>query len=115
MADYDADDKDFDSEQVKNLAEKAMKQLVDGQDAVVYQREKVNQWCQQIIDFLIKELAKLDKPFKYAVTCIIQERNGSGIQTAATAFWQSDTDGLISVQMNPPTFICIVTVFALAI
>ena len=45
----------------------------------VYQREKVNQWTQQIIENCIKELAKLNKPTKYIVTCIIQQNNGAGL------------------------------------
>ena len=82
-------------------------------------------WCGQIIDHCIKELAKLNKKVKYAVTCIIMQRNGAGLQTAgklfiinsyflnliAGAFWQRDADGLISVQMQTATFDCVVTIF----
>lgn len=52
------------------------------------------------------------KNFKYVVTCIIQQNNGAGIQSAATAYWDTKTDGLISVMLNQPTYVCIVTVFA---
>ena len=45
----------------------------------------------------MKDLAKLGKPFKYAVTAIITQNNGAGLQSAATAYWESKTDGLISV------------------
>ena len=49
---------------------------------VTYSKEKVNDWCRLIIDQCIKELAKLNKPFKYAVTCIITQNNGCGLHTA---------------------------------
>ena len=74
-----------------------------------------NQWCQQIIDSCIKDLTKLGKMFKYVVTCIILENNGTGLQTAATACWDTKSDGLISVQYGNNTFFCIVTIYAVAI
>ena len=81
------------------ISEQAVNQVI-GNVNNVYQRDKVNQWSQQIIEIIIKELAKLSKLFKYVVTCIIQQNNGAGIQSAATAFWDTKTDGLISVQLN---------------
>ena len=75
----------------------------------------MNDWCRQIIDGVIKELAKLGKMFKYTVTCIITQNNGCGLHTAATAFWETKKDGLISVQLGSQTFYAIVTIFALAI
>jgi hypothetical protein len=46
---------------------------------------------------VVIELAKLQKPFKYAVTCIIAENKGTVLHTAATAYWETKKDGLISV------------------
>ena len=43
------------------------------------------------------------------------QNNGSGLQTAATAFWETKKDGLISVQYGNNTFFAIVTIFAMAI
>ena len=86
-----------------------------GNESMVYLKEKVNDWCRQIIDGCVRELAKLNKPFKYAVTCIITQNNGCGLHTAATAFWETKKDGLISVQLGSSTFFCIVTIFAMAI
>ena len=116
MENYD-DDKDFDNEQVQAIASAAVESVVKGkgQEEVVYQPDKVNHWCQQIIDCCIKDLAKLGKEFKYAVTCIILQNNGTGLQTAATAYWDIKSDGLISVQYGNQTFFCIVTIYAMAI
>ena len=69
MAEFE-DDQDFNSEQVQKIAENAL-QAVIGSNNLTYNREKVNQWTQQIIEQCIKELAKLNKQFKYMVTCII--------------------------------------------
>ena len=69
MAEFE-DDQDFNSEQVQKIAENAL-QAVIGSNNLTYNLEKVNQWTQQIIEQCIKELAKLNKQFKYMVTCII--------------------------------------------
>ena len=67
----DEDDGEFNSEQVQAIAENAVNTVI-GSETIEYQREKVNQWSQQIIEGCIKDLAKLQKEFKYVVTCIIQ-------------------------------------------
>ena len=69
MADFE-DENEFNSEDVQRIAEEAVNNVI-GSDQIEYQREKVNQWSQQIIESCIKDLAKLNKKFKYVVTCII--------------------------------------------
>ena len=83
-----------------------------GADNVVFEPSKVNQWCQEITDAVVVDLARLGKPFKYAVTCIIAENKGAVIHTAATAYWETKKDGLISVQLGSDAFYCIVTIFS---
>ena len=48
----------------------------------LYQRDKANAWCGQISEATVKGLSKLNKPFKYVVTVVIQQNTGAGIQTA---------------------------------
>ena len=69
MADFE-DENEFNSEDVQRIAEEAVNNVI-GSDQIEYQREKVNQWSQQIMESCIKDLAKLNKKFKYVVTCII--------------------------------------------
>tara|TARA_B110000285_G_C14844903_1_gene477120 strand:+ start:54 stop:272 length:219 start_codon:yes stop_codon:yes gene_type:complete len=71
MEGYDEGDEEFSSEEVQKIAQNAVELVVKGDSSIAYQKDKVNQWCQQIIESCIKDLAKLNKPFKYAVTCII--------------------------------------------
>ena len=65
------DDQDFNSDEVKKIAQSAIEVVVKQDQNIAYQKDKVNQWCQQIIEACIKDLSKLEKPFKYVVTCII--------------------------------------------
>ena len=75
------EEKEFDNEQVQSIASQAVASVVKGKtdEEIPYQQDKVNHWCQQIIDACIKDLARLSKPFKYAVTCIILQNNGTGL------------------------------------
>ena len=110
------DDQEFNSEEVSKIAKAAMEMVCKADKDVPYQKDKVNTWCQNIVDSCIKELNKLNKPFKYAVTCIIMQDNGTGLQTAATAYWDHKNDGIISVQLaNEGLFSSIITIFAMAI
>ncbi|CEL98538.1 unnamed protein product [Vitrella brassicaformis CCMP3155] len=108
----DEGENEFVTEQVQEIAKHAINSTLTN---VTYTREKVNQWCQQIIDSCLKELSKLDKPFKYCVTCIIMQKNGAPLHTAATAFWDTKTDGLCCMQVGNDTMDCIVTIYAMQI
>lgn len=80
-----------------------------------FQTEKVNGWCQQIMVQCLKEFQKMNKPFKYILTCYIMQRAGSGYQTATTAYWDIETDGLISVTGEFQYLHCLLTVYAIHI
>lgn len=81
----------------------------------VYDRTKIGQWTQQIIENTLKELVKLNKPMKYVVTCVIQQNNGAGFQSVASAFWDIKNDGLISIKMDGAAVNLCCTVFAIQI
>uniref|UniRef100_A0A672P466 Dynein light chain Tctex-type 1-like n=1 Tax=Sinocyclocheilus grahami TaxID=75366 RepID=A0A672P466_SINGR len=68
-----------------------------------------------IVESSLRQLTKLGKPFKYMVTCIILQKNGAGLQTASSCFWDNSTDGSCTVRWENKTIYCIVSVFGLAI
>lgn len=47
----------------------------------IYNKEKANANINNLIDFVIRGLCKLNKPFKYSVTGLIMQNNGSGLNT----------------------------------
>ncbi|KAK5852904.1 hypothetical protein PBY51_006737 [Eleginops maclovinus] len=83
--------------------------------ANAYQHSRVNQWTTSVVEQCLSQLSKLGKPFKYIVTCIIMQKNGAGLQTASTCFWDNSTDGSCAVRWENKSMYCIVTVFGLAI
>ncbi|XP_056120303.1 dynein light chain Tctex-type 1-like isoform X2 [Rhinichthys klamathensis goyatoka] len=78
-----------------------------------YQHNKINQWMSNIVESSLSQLTKLGKPFKYIVMCIILQKNGAGLHTASSCFWDNTTDG--SFRWENKTIYCIVSVFGLAI
>lgn len=40
-------------------------------ESLYYSNAKSTNWCNQIIDHCIKNLIRLDKPYKYVVTCVM--------------------------------------------
>eukprot|EP00929_Paragymnodinium_shiwhaense_P009296 TRINITY_DN11341_c0_g1_i1.p1 TRINITY_DN11341_c0_g1~~TRINITY_DN11341_c0_g1_i1.p1 ORF type:complete len:111 (-),score=37.16 TRINITY_DN11341_c0_g1_i1:196-528(-) len=100
---------EFVSEQVNEIAKAAVTKTLG---SAAYSKDRVNGWCAQIIDECLKELAKLNKPFKYVVTCVIMQKSGTPLHTGLGLFWDTKTDGVICVQTGMDTMDCITTVFA---
>lgn len=44
---------------------------------VTYQHTKVPQWTSLVIEGCLKRLKDLNKPFKYIVTSVVMQRNGT--------------------------------------
>ncbi|CAO1406972.1 unnamed protein product [Diamesa serratosioi] len=102
-----------------------------------YQHDKVNTWTGQVVETCLSVLTKQQKPYKYIgkqmnsflqcteidyyyylkclVTAMIMQKNGAGLHTASSCFWNNDTDGSCTVRWENKTMYCIVSVFGLAI
>ena len=61
--------------------------------ALIFQHAKVNQWTNGVVESCLASLTKLQKPFKYIVTCVIMQKNGAGLHTASSCYWDNSTDG----------------------
>lgn len=59
----------------------------------MYNPKKVDDWTNQVTDNCLQGLQKLQKHFKYVVTCIIMQKNGAGLHTSAGMFWDTKKDG----------------------
>ncbi|XP_062324742.1 dynein light chain Tctex-type 1-like [Osmerus eperlanus] len=80
-----------------------------------YQQSRIHQWTSSIVETSLNQLSKLGKPFKYIVTCIILQKNGAGLHTASSCFWDSTMDGSCIVRWENKTTLCVVNVFGLAV
>nr|ALX72360.1 cell protein CPr5 [Odontobuthus doriae] len=97
---------------VSTIIKEAVEGIIAGN---AYQHSKVNQWTNSIVEQILGQLTKLNKPFKYIVTCIVMQKNGAGLHTASSCYWDDSTDGSCTVRWENKTVYCIVSVFGLAI
>lgn len=106
------DDVAFVSDEVNRIIKESIESSIGGN---VYQHNRVNQWTTSVMEQCLNQLSKLGKPFKYIVTCIIMQKNGAGLQTASTCFFDSATDGSCAIRWENKSMYCIVNVFGLGI
>ncbi|XP_046668962.1 dynein light chain Tctex-type 1 [Homalodisca vitripennis] len=99
-------------DEVSNIIKDAIEETIGGN---TYQQSKVNQWTSSVVDACLAALTKLQKPFKYIVTCTIMQKNGAGLHTASSCYWDNTTDGSCTVRWENKTMYCIVSVFGLSI
>eukprot|EP00026_Physarum_polycephalum_P023108 Phypoly_transcript_27847.p1 GENE.Phypoly_transcript_27847~~Phypoly_transcript_27847.p1 ORF type:complete len:110 (+),score=0.27 Phypoly_transcript_27847:125-454(+) len=76
-----------------------------------YQHNKVSQWTSNTVEQCLKRLTAQNKPFKYIVTCIIMQKNGAGLHTASSCYWDNASDGSCSYRWENKTMYCICSVF----
>ena len=81
----------------------------------MYTPTKINDWSNSIISSALKGLQSLNRPFKYVLTVIIMQKNGAGLTSVASTFWDTTKDGLCKVTWENTTMHCIVTVYGLAV
>nr|7K5B_N Chain N, Dynein light chain tctex-type 1 protein [Tetrahymena thermophila] len=113
-------DKEYISEEVQKAIDDSVKQVFGIKDdssqvTITYNKDKVNLWTQQIIDYTIRGLNKLGKHFKYCVTAILQQTNHAGISVQITAYQDTATDGSLIQCYEINDIYAIVSVFAMAV
>jgi dynein light chain Tctex-type 1 len=119
--DFSADDT-FPEEDVDTIVKNAISSMLGGKkdaggggDEAMYNHRTVNGQINSIVDSCLKELQSLNRPFKYIVSCVIMQKNGAGLESAASLFWDPMKDGRVTVPWENATMHVIVTVYGLAL
>jgi len=102
----------FISEDVLAMIKESTEQVLSN---ATYTHTKVPNWTSMVIENTLKRLKEVNKPFKYIVTAVIMQRNGAGLHTATSCFWDNSSDGSATLRWENKSMYCIVTVFGLAI
>jgi len=108
-----------DGEESAFVQEDVLQVIKESVDSVLsnatYSHTKVKQWTSMCIEQSLKKLKDLNKPFKYIVTAVLMQKNGAGLHTATSCFWDNTTDGSATLRWENKSMYCIVTVFGLSI
>ena len=100
---------EFNSDDIEVVIKSAIGSVLN--ESIQFKAKKVNDWCNSIISAALKGLQSLNRPYKYAITVIIMQKNGAGLVSAASTYWDSGKDGLCKIVWENQTTHCIVTVF----
>ncbi len=109
---YQDDTAEFNVEDAENIVRHAIHNVLNEHS---YNVKKVNEWTNGIVNHCLKELQALGRPFKYIITCIIMQKNGAGLNTSASMFWDATKDGLCKINWQNPTMHCIVSVYGICV
>ena len=80
-----------------------------------YKPAKINDWSNNFISHALKGLQSLNRPYKYAITVIIMQKNGAGLVSAASTYWDAEKDGVSKVMWENQTMHCVVTVYGTSV
>ncbi|KDO19516.1 hypothetical protein SPRG_15331 [Saprolegnia parasitica CBS 223.65] len=108
----DTGDSEFSVDDVLPISKNAIETTLKD---TVYNRKKVNDWTNSLVALVLNGLQNLNKPFKYAVTCLIMQKTGAGVATAAACYWDTVLDGYCTVLWENSTIQCVVTVYGAGI
>mmetsp|Transcript_67793 Transcript_67793/g.187300 ORF Transcript_67793/g.187300 Transcript_67793/m.187300 type:complete len:123 (-) Transcript_67793:766-1134(-) len=104
----------FSAEDVQFVIQNAIKNVCTNPD-VPYSNKNINNVINNIASDCLRDLEKLKRPFKYVVTCIIMQKNGAGMNTAAATFWDASKDGQVVVHWSNPSMNVVVTVYGVGL
>jgi dynein light chain Tctex-type 1 len=90
MEGFQDESAEFSIEQVEHIIREAIKATLHD---TTYNPKKINEWTNMIVGSCLKSLQELSKPFKYVITCMIMQKNGAGVSTATSMFWDTAKDG----------------------
>ena len=110
--DFQEGGEEFSSEDVETVVKNTVSTVLE---AGMYNPKKVNDWCNSIIDISLKELQSLARPYKYVITALIMQKNGGGMVSAASMYWDNTKDGVCKVTWENGTMHCVVTVYGLSV
>ncbi|XP_059478456.1 dynein light chain Tctex-type 1 [Neocloeon triangulifer] len=102
----------FDADEVSPIIKEAVEKVIGGNN---YDQTKVNTWSNSVVETCLGTLCKSQKPFKYIVTCTVMQKNGAGLHTASSCFWDNSTDGSCTVRWENKSMFVIVSVYGLAL
>ncbi|UJR13732.1 hypothetical protein I4U23_000742 [Adineta vaga] len=105
------DDPAFVVDEISSIVKSTIERVIGGK---TYEHNQVNRWSADIVDQTLTELTNLKKPFKYIVHAVLMQKNGAGIHTASSCFWDNTTDGSCTVRWENKYVYAIVSVFGLS-
>lgn len=81
----------------------------------VFKADKAKRWSETISRECVRDLVKLQKPYKFLVSCSINQRTGGSLVQHSSCFADPVLDVITSVHWMNDVMHCIVNVYALTL
>ena len=104
-------EKEFDPAKAKAMATGVLDAIIAG---APFAAAKLDIWTSAVAEGCLRRLASLQLPFKYAVTCRLEQRAGAGLHAAAGGRLCAG-DGVLAVQWHNPSVSAVVIIAYAAI
>lgn len=104
---------DLEVEDVNQIIREVIEKVLGHEKS--FERDKSSEWTDSIVYQCIDEIAKLKKPFKYIVTCIINQRDGAALYSHSSCFFNNETDLVTNVQWANDAMHTNVSIYAMAL
>lgn len=102
----------FAVDEISCIIKEAIEDCIGGN---TYNSAKVSAYVSQVVETIMANLIKLEKPFKYVVNGTVMQKLGAGLHTSSSCLWDDNTDGSCTVRWENKTMYCIVSVYALSL
>jgi len=112
MSETSNDENKFVTDEVSVIIKGSLETIIGGN---TYSSSKVNAWTGQVVESILASLCKLNKAFKYVVSCVVMQKNGAGLHTASSCYWDNVGDGSCTVRWENKFMYCIVSVYGLSL
>ena len=89
----------YPGEDIERCATDVAEEVLNG---AMWDEIMVPQWINTICEKLMKQLVGLNKPYKFMVTCIMQQKMGASIHSSLACHWENNFDGVITILYPPP-------------
>ena len=101
MADAEGleDDNQFPSDDIEAKIQEVTDEVLKD---TMWDEKLVPTWINTISEKLMALLVELQKPYKYMITVVMQQRTGATISSTYSCFFENTTDGVV-VGTFPPT------------
>lgn len=81
----------------------------------LYRQSDVNKWSSAILDQALATASRSKKGYKFIVTCVLMQKTGAGLNTAAACLWDASQDSSCTVRWENKSVTAIVHLFAVSL
>jgi dynein light chain Tctex-type 1 len=102
----------FETDAVRAITEQAIQSSLQNQ---VYDHASVNKWSSEILETTLRTLCERFPAYKFVSQCLILQKAGGGLHVSSSCYWDSNSDGMVTVRWENESMHCIVSIYGLAV